>query len=96
MTKISKEEIEHIGQLSRIKLDSSDVDNYDQELTPILDYVEELESAPTENLQSISQISGLENISRTDEIQESLLVEKVLQNAPEKQNNFIKVKKVFE
>lgn len=96
MAEISKQEIEHISQLARIKLDEDEVEKYENDLTVILDYVKDMEYAPTVDTQEISQISDLKNISRKDFIQPSLSQEKVLQNAPARKDNFIKVKKVFE
>jgi aspartyl-tRNA(Asn)/glutamyl-tRNA(Gln) amidotransferase subunit C len=93
---ISQEIVEHVAQLARVEIDESEKEKYAHDLNEIIDYVAELESAPTENIASISQISGLSNIARTDEVTPSLPNEKVLQNAPDKQDGFIKVKKVFE
>ncbi|MCL5407502.1 MAG: Asp-tRNA(Asn)/Glu-tRNA(Gln) amidotransferase subunit GatC [Patescibacteria group bacterium] len=89
MAKISKEEIEHTAALARLKSDG-------ENLEEILDYVAECEKAPTDEIEAISQISNLKNVSRTDEVEKSLPVEKVLQNAPAKQDNYIKTKQIFE
>ncbi|OGD56245.1 asparaginyl/glutamyl-tRNA amidotransferase subunit C [Candidatus Berkelbacteria bacterium RBG_13_40_8] len=93
---ISKEDVEHVAKLARIKISEEEKKKFTEDLGKILNYVEELESAPTEGVIPVAQISGLDNIAREDEITESLPNEKVLQNAPEKQDNFIRVKKVFE
>lgn len=96
MSNISKKDVEHVAKLSRLELSEEEKSQYTQELGAILDYVDELNSAPTEGIEPISQISGLKNIAREDEIEESLPTEKALQNAPDKKDKFIKVKKVFE
>ncbi|KKQ73187.1 MAG: Aspartyl/glutamyl-tRNA(Asn/Gln) amidotransferase subunit C [Berkelbacteria bacterium GW2011_GWB1_38_5] len=96
MAHISKQDVEHVAKLSRLKLSDEETAEYTQELGAILDYVDELDSAPTEGVEPISQISGLKNIAREDEVTESLPTEKVLENAPDKKDNFIKVKKIFE
>lgn len=93
--KLENKEVEHVGQLVRIQINEAEKTKFSNEMSTILDYVDELESAPTQNVESISQISGLENIARTDEIVPSLPKEKVLQNAPEKTDNYIKVKKIL-
>lgn len=93
---INKSDVEHVAKLARIKISEEEKENLTEDLGEILNYVEELESAPTENVVSISQISNLENIARDDEIAPSLAINKVLENAPDKKDNFIKVKKVFE
>lgn len=93
---LKKEDVEHVAKLSRLELDESKKEKFQKELSEILTYVEDLSSAPTEDIAAIEQISGLDNVSREDKIVESLPIEKVLQNAPEKESNFIKTKKVFE
>jgi len=96
MAKISRQDVEHVARLSRLKLSDEEKSQYTQELGAILEYVDELDSAPTENVEAISQISGLKDIAREDKILKSFDRDLMLENAPEKENGFIKVKKVFE
>lgn len=93
---LKKEEVEHVANLARIEISQEEKQKFAEQLSAILDYVEELGEAPTKTVEPISQISGLENITRQDKTQEGLSVEKVLSNAPAKENNFIKTKQVFE
>lgn len=92
---LSKDEIDHVAILARLSLGETETEAMRKELTAILGYVDELEKAPTEGLEPISQIRNLENIAREDIIEPSLETEKILQNAPDKKEGFIKVKKVF-
>lgn len=94
MAKISQSEIDHLGELSRIEIPQNEKEKISRELDEIIDYVEELENASGET-NEIKIVSEMENVSREDKITPSLPVEKVLQNAPSKEKNFIKVKKVF-
>lgn len=96
MSNISKKDVEHVAKLSRLELSEEEKSQYTQELGAILDYVDELNSAPTEGIEPISQISGLKNIAREDKITESSDRDLILENAPDKKDGFIKVKKVFE
>ena len=92
---LSNEEIEHVARLGRLNLNDEEKQNMKSDLTEILSYVEELENAPTEGLTPISQISGMENIVRADQIEPSLENAKIMQNAPAVEKGFLKVKKVF-
>lgn len=96
LERLSRGDVEHVAKLARIKVSEEEKENLTEDLGKILNYVEELESAPTEGVIPIAQISNLENIARDDTIVPSLSNEKVLENAPEKDGKFIKVKKVFE
>lgn len=93
---LKKEDVEHVARLARLEFTDEQSKKFTEELSAILDYVNELDSAQTENMEAISQISGLKNIAREDVAVESLPNEKVLQNAPDSQDGYIKVKKVFE
>jgi len=93
---INQEEVIHIAKLARIEFTKEEDQKLTEELSEIINYVEELEKAPTEDSDSIGQISGLENVMREDEIETGLSIDKILQNAPERKDNFIKTKKVFE
>lgn len=93
---LTLKDIEHVATLARIEISPQDQAKITGQLSVILDYVEELSKAPTDEVAPIEQISGLKNISRQDEITESLSVEQVLSNAPEKEKNFFKTKQIFE
>ena len=94
--RLSRGDVEHVARLARVEITEEEKEQFTSELTSILDYVAKLNSADTENTEPISQISGLENVTREDKISESLGQEKVLLNAPDNKDGFIKVKQVFE
>jgi len=96
MAKITSGDVDHIAELSRLEFKREEQKKYTGELEKILTYIDELKEAPTDKVEPIDQIGGLSNVSRDDEINESLATQKVLENAPEKQAGFIKVKKIFD
>lgn len=96
MSKITQEDIDHVAQLSRLELTTEEKLKFSKELEAILNYIDELNSANTEDIEPISQISGLSNIARIDKIANKNDRAKMLENAPEQQDGFIKVKQVFE
>lgn len=96
MSKISKDEIEHLAQLARLILKDEEKEKLTQEIGEILSYAEELNQAETQEIELISQISGLSNIARPDEVTNENKRDKMIQNAPEQKEGFIKVKKIFE
>ena len=69
--KLSKEEVEHIAKLARLKLSDDDTTMYSKQLSDILDYIEKMQSVNTENVEPTSQVTGLVNIEREDKIIES-------------------------
>lgn len=93
---LSKDDVEHVAQLARIELTDSEKEKYSQELSAIIDYVSELDEAPTTDVETIEQIVNLKNITRDDKVKPSLANKEVLANAPQKEDGFIKTKKILE
>lgn len=94
--RLETSDVTHVAELSRIEISDEKKEKFTSELSSIISHVEDLESAPTEDIKPISQITNLENVMREDKIMEGLPIDKILQNAPDKKDNFIKTKKVFE
>lgn len=96
MADINKQDVEHVANLARLELTEDEKSRFTQEIGEILNYANELSKASTENITPISQISGLSNMARKDEIKNPLGEGQLLENAPSRENGYIKVKKVFE
>ena len=88
--------VEHVARLARLEINEKETERFTTEIGEILNYVKELSETDTEGVEPITQISGLKNVFRDDEIKDSLANDLVLKNAPVKQDGFIKVKQVFE
>jgi len=67
---ITKEEIIHIAQLSRLQLSPEEIEEFRVQLSSILDYVGQLENVKTKNIEPTAQVSGLVDILRLDEVKE--------------------------
>ncbi|MFH1612230.1 MAG: Asp-tRNA(Asn)/Glu-tRNA(Gln) amidotransferase subunit GatC [bacterium] len=93
---ISKEQVVHIAKLARLKLTLQEIEEFSKQLSDILLYMEKLNELNTENIKPLSHILPIQNVVREDEEKESLAIEDVLKNAPDKENNFIKVPKILE
>ena len=70
MSKLSKEQVIKLAQLSRLHITDEEIESYQSELNAILAYVEQLEAVDVEGLKPAYQVSGLTNIMREDEIVE--------------------------
>ncbi len=93
--KISKEEVEHVARLARLRLTEEEKEKFGRQLNRILEYVEKLNELDTENVESASQVIPLQNVLREDEVKPSLPVEDVLSNAPDKKGNYFKVPRII-
>jgi len=93
--KLNKSEIEHIAKLARLNLTDEDAKLYSQQLSDILDYVDKLQTVDTTGVEETSQVTGLTNIMRNDDIIESGISDELVDCAPDHDNGFIKVPKIL-
>ena len=96
MTQISRDDVQHLAQLSSLALSYDEVTNLQTDLGNILGYVEQLQSLDTSGVEPTYQVTDLENVWRSDEIDNyDMIREKLLALASDSQDNQIKVPKVL-
>ena len=93
---ITKNDVDHVAELARLKLTDAETEEFTQELGGILGYIDEMDKADTVNMDIVSQITGLTNVIRADEVKNESDRENLLANAPAQKDGAILVKKVFE
>jgi aspartyl-tRNA(Asn)/glutamyl-tRNA(Gln) amidotransferase subunit C len=94
--KLSKEEVQHIALLARLGISKEEVEIFRLQLSNILENFEILKQVDTADLQPTTQSVTLQNVFREDESQASYPAEEILANAPQRDNNYFKVKAVLE
>jgi len=93
---ITKKEVEHISKLAKIDISPKDLDIFTKQLGDILEFFKKLEKAKTGNVQETSQVTGLENVFRPDEIEMSDIEKDLVECTPHKvENNSIKTPKIM-
>jgi aspartyl-tRNA(Asn)/glutamyl-tRNA(Gln) amidotransferase subunit C len=97
MTKISAADVKKLAKLSRLKLTDKEVAKYQDELSAILNYVEKLQEVDTKGLEPTSQVTGLKNVVRPDElIDYGTTPDELLKNAPAVEAHQFKVKRILQ
>ena len=96
MATISKEELRHLAELARIKLDASEEDFLIKGLGSILGHFEELRALDTSAVPPMTGGTDLKNIFRDDTERESTDRGAGVEAFPEAENGFLKVPPVFE
>ncbi|MEA2082415.1 MAG: Asp-tRNA(Asn)/Glu-tRNA(Gln) amidotransferase subunit GatC [Elusimicrobiota bacterium] len=92
---MNTDEIKKIAQLARIEIKESELDDFAEEFNKILEYFKELDKAPTDGVEPF--VFDEANTWREDEASSDPAArEKILANAPERQDDFFKVRKVIE
>jgi aspartyl-tRNA(Asn)/glutamyl-tRNA(Gln) amidotransferase subunit C len=97
MADLTPQDVLKLARLSRLRLSKEEIERFTSELSAILKYVEQLSAVDTKNLEPTSQVTGLTNVLRADEIIDyGESSEALLKNAPDRDGNYIKVKRVLE
>ena len=94
MRKIS-DEVEHVAKLAKLSLTPQEVKKFQSQLSEVLDYIDVLKKIDTKGVEPTSQVTGLENVFRSDEPGPSLQTEEVLKNAKEKNDNLFMIKAIL-
>jgi aspartyl-tRNA(Asn)/glutamyl-tRNA(Gln) amidotransferase subunit C len=84
--------VSHTAKLANIPLDNDEIKKFGPQLESTLKYMEQLNEIDTTKVEPTSQVTGLENITRDDELNESLTQEQALSNTIIKHNNLYMVK----
>lgn len=93
---LSRAEVEKIASLARLELTDEEIVKYAEQLSAILGYIAQLQEIDTESTPLTSQVSGLSNVMRDDEVEACDAPRELVAMAPESEDNLVKVKAVFE
>ena len=93
--KLSKEEVLHIAKLSRLELAEDKVEQFANQLSDVLEYVEKLSEVDTEGVEETSQVTGLENVYKSDEVVPFEKMKELVEQAADNEDNQVKVPKVL-
>ncbi|MCK5466081.1 Asp-tRNA(Asn)/Glu-tRNA(Gln) amidotransferase subunit GatC [Candidatus Parcubacteria bacterium] len=95
--KISLKEVEHIAELAKIGLIKEEKEKFSEELSNILEYIEQLKEIDAKNIKPVSQVTGLVNVVREDVAENcnENTRKKIIANFPEEKEGYVKVKQVM-
>lgn len=91
-----KIDVKKVIRLANLPLTSQEEEKYSQQLSKILDYIEQLNKVDTSKVEPTFNVSGQSNVMRKDEIGECLPQDEALLNASQKKEGFFSVKKIFD
>ncbi|MBN2238776.1 MAG: Asp-tRNA(Asn)/Glu-tRNA(Gln) amidotransferase subunit GatC [Dehalococcoidales bacterium] len=94
--KISREEVLHIAQLARMGITDEEVDKMTEQLSDILANFEVLQQVNTDNVSPTAQSIALQNVISEDVVSPSMDTDSLLANAPEKEQDHLKIRAVLE
>jgi aspartyl-tRNA(Asn)/glutamyl-tRNA(Gln) amidotransferase subunit C len=92
---VTVKEVEHIAQLARLEYSDSEKEGFTHRMNQILEYIEQLNTLDTSNVEPLSHVIELKDVFREDESKPSVSTEEALKNAPSRTEEFFKVPKVI-
>lgn len=92
---VSLDEVRHLAALSEIQLSDSELESLTTDIDNIVGYINQLDKLDTDQVEPTFQLTGLQNVWRDDKIEPQLSREKLLNLAPDTENNQVKVPKVL-
>jgi aspartyl-tRNA(Asn)/glutamyl-tRNA(Gln) amidotransferase subunit C len=95
MAKLSSEDVLKLARLSKLELNDEQLERFRGEIESIMEYVEQLQLIDVSGLEPTSQVSGLTNSMRPDEIQEYQKPAELLKNASVSEDGHIKTKRII-
>lgn len=92
---ITTTDILHIAELARLQLPPHDVQRYTTQVGQVLGYFAHLNQVDTTGVEPTSHAIATIGFARADEVQQTVLPEQILENAPARDGNLYKVPKVL-
>lgn len=93
---IDLEQVRKVAHLARLELDAGEEEQFTTQLNSILDYVEQLNELDTTDIPPTTRAIEVSNINRPDQLEVFGDRDSLLSNAPEREDDFIKVPKIME
>jgi aspartyl-tRNA(Asn)/glutamyl-tRNA(Gln) amidotransferase subunit C len=96
MAKLTRDDVLKLARLARLDLDEAEIEQFRDQMSDILQYVEQLQSVDVKGLEPTHQVTGLTNVTREDVVKDyGYPPEALLKNVPHVKDNQIKVKRML-
>jgi aspartyl-tRNA(Asn)/glutamyl-tRNA(Gln) amidotransferase subunit C len=91
---ILEKEVEHIARLAKLELSEKDKKLFTTQLNDILRYFKKIDEVDVKDVEPTYHVIETKNVLREDKPVPPLPVDQALQNAPEKERDYIKAPKI--
>ena len=92
---LTKKQVQHIALLARLRLDEQDIDDVVAKLSSIVDFVDQLQAAPTDDVLPMAHPFDQSQRLRADRVTETNERDIIQQNAPKVEDGLYLVPKVL-
>ena len=94
--KLSREEVQRVAVLARLRLTPEEQSRLTEELDRILGYMDKLNQLDTADVDLFSHTANITNTLREDQVTTWPNADALLANAPDRDGTFFKVPKIIE
>ena len=92
MSKLTREQVIRLANLSKLRLSEDEIAKYQNELSNILEYVDRLNEVDVLGLEPTYQVTGLQNVMREDiVVKQQATPEKLMKLLPKSKDGYIQV-----
>ena len=96
MSKLANDDVRHLADLSSLQMSDAEIESLRADIENIINYVNQLDELDTDSVEPTYQVTRLQNIWRSDEIDAGgVSRQQLLALAAEQSDNCIKVPKVL-
>ncbi len=93
---VSKKDVEYVAELARLEFKEEEKDNFVNDLNKILNYMEKLDELNTDDVDIVVNPYYIQNKYREDNVEKSMELKEVIDNAPESLEEYVIVPKVID
>ena len=93
---LTTDQVRWVAHLARLELSDAELATMTQQLSGIIDYVDQLQQVNTDGVEPLAHPLPIHNVFRDDEPRPSLPVAAALANAPDRHGDFYGVPAVLE
>jgi len=93
---LSKDQVEHIATLARLRLAADEFDDAREKLSKIVDFVDQLQAVDTDGIEPMAHPLDMVQRLRADDVTECDERNRIQENAPEVEEGYYLVPRVIE
>lgn len=96
MSEITPDDVAHIANLARLEFNQQELDQFQENLKRILDYISKLNQLDTNEVLPTSHVIPIRNVTKADEVIQRYDRQQILANAPSQEKGYFEVPKIIE
>ena len=95
MSRITADDVRKVAKLARLDLPEEKITTYTGQLESILEYVGQLQAVDTTDVPPTTRAVEVVNVTREDGVTQTQVREEILNQAPQREQDFYRVPKIL-